>query len=73
VLILGAFDEEKLKYKAKVENQLMVGTRWHNYHTQVIFVVKKIKGLSVIAKNEVSAKMEKIHRSEMSRNFELME
>jgi len=59
--------------KEKVKHRLTVGSRWRNHHTQAIFVVEKIKGLSVIAKNEVTAKIEKIHRSNMSRNFDLLE
>ena len=61
------------KVKGKFKYQLTVGSRWRNHHTHVIFVVERIKGLSVIAKNEASAKIEKIHRSEISRNFELLE
>ncbi len=55
------------------KNRLTVGSRWRNHHTHAIFVVEKIKGLSVIARNEVTAKIEKIHRSNMSSNFDLLE
>jgi len=41
------------------KNRLTVGSRWRNHHTHAIFVVEKIKGLSVIARNEVTAKIEK--------------
>jgi len=63
----------RVQVKEKVKHRLTVGSRWRNHHTQDIFVVQKIRGLSVIAKNELTSKTEKIHRSNISINFELLE